>query len=32
MIHIVRHSLGLNNQQTGKLEGTCEADKTYIEE
>ncbi len=30
MLHRVRHSLGLNNQPTGKLEGTCEADETYI--
>ena len=30
MFHRVRHSLGLNNQPTGKLEGTCEADETYI--
>ena len=30
MLHRVRHSLGLNNQPSGKLEGTCEADETYI--
>ena len=30
MLHRVRHSLGLNIQPVEKLEGTCEADETYI--